>query len=153
MESGPFGEAFDGVAHRAGEGGASVGLGGLVEGLNGLAGYEGSGGVVDKDKLGVFGECFECGEDGLLPGSSTDGVGDFDAFWQLSGDLFLEGGFLGVIADGDDGLLDSAALGELTKGVEKDGLSGERGEDLVGDRSFHASAAAGGEEDEPVHFR
>ena len=82
-----MGEAFNGVAYRMGEGGSAVGLGGLVECLNGLAGDEGPGGVVDEDELGVLGQGFQCGEDGLLPGGSSDGVGDLEVFLKFFGDL------------------------------------------------------------------
>ena len=64
----------------------------------------------------------------------------------------MEGVELCFVAIGENGLPDGTTAGEGAKGVEKDGLSGEWGEDLVGDGSVHACAVAGGEEEEPVHI-
>ena len=86
-EVGSLGEAFNGVAYGMGEGGGAVGLSGLVECLNGFAGDEGPGGVVNEYELGVLGQSFQRGEDGLLPGGASYGIGDLEVFVKFFGDL------------------------------------------------------------------
>lgn len=57
------------------------------------------------------------------------------------------------VAVGEDGLLGDSAAGKGAEWVEKEGLTGKGCEDLVGDGSVHACAAAGSEEDEAVHVK
>lgn len=84
---GSLGEALDSVGDGMGECGSAVGLGGTVECLDGRRGDEGTGGVVNEDELGVLGEDFECGEDGLLAGGSAGGIGDVDGLLEFFGDV------------------------------------------------------------------
>jgi len=112
-----------------------------VEGDELFDANEGAGAVVDEDFADVGREGGEGGGDGVL---ALFAAGDEDGGGGGVGGKLEH---LLLVAVNDDVEIGDAAFGEGEGGVEEEGVSAERGEDLVLDGTVHALAASGGEED------